>query len=28
MALLGCSRCYRGIDGAAQERVDEAAEVE
>ena len=28
MALLGCSRCYRGIRGALLESVDEAAEVE
>jgi len=28
MALLGCPRCYRGIGGAAQEGVDEAAEAQ
>jgi hypothetical protein len=28
MALLDCSRCYRDIGAAAQERIDEAAEAE
>jgi len=28
MALLGCSRCYRGIRGAALKSVDETAEAE
>jgi len=28
MALLGCSRCYRGLCGTALESINEAAKIE